>query len=288
MHPDMGSHPERRTSAPPAARQVEGRINYLGDMAVRPRFYAVDYSRDNLVLDGRSMPIRDARFAAPPPSLDREGFTLVPHRSAVSEFRDLETVQRVYLPEVQRLMLELTGAERILMTPGAVLRFGERSKEFGSRVNTRPARFVHVDYTPQSAPGLLNPLLAAAGIRLGPGQRYAGYNIWRVLSDPPQDVPLALCDARTVAPEDLVAGDAVFDAPNQPEWGFEAFLVRGSPAHRWSYFSNMTRDEALIFKACDTDSTQPVRVPHVAFDDPACPPDVPPRASVEVRCFALF
>jgi hypothetical protein len=288
MHPDMGSQPERRTSAPPAARQVEGRINYLGDMAVRPRFYAVDYSRDNLVLDGRSMPIRDARCAEPPASLEREGFMLVPHRSAVSEFRDLETVQRVYLPEVQRLMLELTGAERILMTPGAVLRFGERSKEFGSRVNTRPARFVHVDYTPQSAPGLLKPLLAAAGIGLEPGRRYAGYNIWRVLSEPPQDVPLALCDARTVAPEDLVAGDAVFDAPNQPEWGFEAFLVRGNSAHRWSYFSNMSRDEALIFKAYDTDSKRPVRVPHVAFDDPACPRDVPPRASVEVRCFALF
>jgi hypothetical protein len=267
---------------------VEARINYLGAMSVRPRFYAVDYSRDNLVIDGRTMPIRDARAAGPSSSLDREGFTLVPHRSAVSEFRDMDTVQRVYLPEIQQLMLGLTGAERILMTPGAVLRFGERSKEFGSRVNTRPARFVHVDYTPQSAPGLVGPLLEAAGIKLRSGQRYAGYNIWRVLSEPPQDVPLAVCDARTVQAVDLVTGDAVFDAPNQPEWGFEAFLVRPNPAHRWCYFPNMTRNEALIFKAYDTDPARPVRVPHVAFDDPTCPPGVPPRASVEVRCFALF
>jgi len=265
---------------------VEARINYLGGMSVRPRFYAVEYSRDNLVIDGRAMPIRDARAAAP--SLDREGFTLVPHRSGVADFRDTAVVQREYLPEIERLMLELTGAERILMTPGAVLRFGERSKEYGTRVNTRPARFVHVDYTPVSAPGLLQPLLDAAGVKLRPGQRYAGYNIWRVLSEPPQDVPLALCDARSLAPPDLVAGDAVFDAPGQPEWGFEAFLVRGNPAHRWSYFSNMTRDEALVFKAYDTDSARPVRVPHVAFDDPACPPEAAPRASVEVRCFALF
>lgn len=267
---------------------AEGRINYLGDMAERPRFYAVDYSRDNLVIRGESLPIRDARLADPPPSLDREGFTLVPHRSALAEFRDMDAVQRAYLPEIEQLMLKLTGAERVLMTPGAVLRFGERSKEYGSRVNTRPARFVHVDYTPQSAPGLLRPLLEAAGVELRPGQRYAGYNIWRALSEPPQDVPLAVCDARSIAPDDLVTGDAVFDAPNQPEWGFEAFLVRCNPSHRWSYFSNMNRNEALVFKAYDTDSSRPVRVPHVAFDDPGCPPDVPPRASVEVRCFALF
>jgi hypothetical protein len=267
---------------------VQGRINYLGEMKVRPRFYAVDYSRDNLVIDGQPMPIRDAREAAVPPSLEREGFTLVPHRSAVAEFRDMDIVRQTYLPEIEQLMLKLTGAERILMTPGAVLRFGERSKEYGSRVNTRPARFTHVDYTPQSAPGLFQPLLDAAGVKLRPGQRYAGYNIWRVLSEPPQDVPLAVCDAQSLAPGDLVTGDAVFDAPGQPEWGFEAFLVRHNPAHRWSYFSNMTRDEALVFKAFDTDPSRPVRVPHVAFDDPACPPGAVPRASVEVRCFALF
>ena len=93
-----------------SAGQVEGRINYLGAMSVRPRFYAVDYSRDNLVIDGRTMSIGNARISSPPPSLDREGFTLVPHGSPVSEFRDMEAVQRVYLPEVERLMLGLTGA----------------------------------------------------------------------------------------------------------------------------------------------------------------------------------
>ena len=271
-----------------AVRDVEGRINYLGEMAVRPRFYAVDYSRDNLVIRDRRLPIRDARSAAHAPSLEKEGFTLRPHRSAVGEFRDMDAVRAVYLPEVEKLMLEVTGARRVLMTPGAVLRFGERSKEFGSRVNTRPARFVHVDYTPHSAPSLLQPLLQSAGIEIEPGQRYAGYNVWRVLSEPPQDIPLAVCDASSIAPDDLVSGDAVFDAPGQPEWGFEAFLVRHNPAHRWHYYSDMNRDEVLIFKAYDTDAGRPVRVPHVAFDDPSCPADVPTRASVEVRCFALY
>jgi len=267
---------------------VEGRINYLGDMPVRPRFYAVDYSRDNLVLRGEAVPIRDARPLQGQCSLDREGFTLQPHRSAMVDFRDQEKVEQVYLPEIERFMLDLTGAAKIVMTGGAVLRFGERSPDFGSRVNTRPARFTHVDYTPVSAPGLLKTALERVRFQPRRGQRYAGYNIWRVLSEPPQDVPLAVCDARSVEPGDLVTGDAIFDAPGVPEWSFEAYLVQHNPAHRWFYFSNMKPDEALVFKAIDTDDSRPARVPHCAFDDPSCPPGVPPRASVEARCFAFF
>ena len=272
----------------PVGHTVEGRINYLDQMGVRSRFYAVDYSRDNLVLRSEAVPIRDARQVAGPASLDREGFTLRPHRTTVADFRDQEQVQRIYLPEIEWFMLDLTRAAKVIMTGGAVLRFGERSPEFGSRVNTRPARFTHVDYTPVSAPGLLKSALERGSFQPRAGQRYAGYNIWRVLSEPPQDVPLAVCDARSVAPQDLVPGDAIFDAPGAPEWGFEAYLVRHNPAHRWSYFSNMDRNELLVFKAYDTDPTRPIRVPHCAFDDPSCPPGVPPRASVEVRCFAFF
>jgi hypothetical protein len=109
-----------------------------------------------------------------------------------------------------------------------------------------------------------------------------------VLSEPPQDVPLGICDARSVDAGDLVCGDAIFDAPGAPEWSFEAYLVRYNAAHRWSYFSNMTRDEALIFKAIDSDPGEPLRVPHCAFDDPTCPPGVAPRASVEARGYAFF
>jgi hypothetical protein len=29
-------------------------------------------------------------------------------------------------------------------------------------------------------------------------------------------------------------------------------------------------------------------VPHVAFDDPSCPPDAPPRESIDDRVVAIF
>jgi hypothetical protein len=273
-----------------APASVTGTINYLAQMSERPAFHAQDSTRDNLVIDGRRMSIRDARGLEPAPSLDREGFALVRHEGPGIDVEDAAAVEQHYLPAVARLLQEHTGAAEILMMPRAVLRFGERSRRHRTLVNSHPARFAHVDYTEKSAPGLLAGALAhhaytAAQIE---GRRYAGFNVWRVLSPPPQDVPLAICDARSVSLHDLVAGDAVFDAPGVPEFAFEAYLLRHNQAHRWVYYRDMHPEEVLIFKAFDTDSTAAVRVPHVAFDDPGCPPDVTPRASIEVRGFALF
>ena len=271
-----------------AVQSVRGSINYLDAMRVRPAFFAHDFSRDNLVLDAQTVEICNARVRAPTPSLAREGFELVRERTAVADFRDANEVERVYLRESERLLLLRTGAKRVIMMRGAVLRFGERSSDYRTSFNSRPARFTHVDYTARSAPGLLQNLLATAAPEFKPRGRYAGYNLWRVLSPPPQDVPLAVCDARSVAADDLVPGDAVFDAPGAPEFRFEAYLVRHSSRHRWSYFADMSLDETLIFKAYDTDQNQPLCVPHCAFDDPSCPGGAAPRASIEVRGFAFF
>jgi hypothetical protein len=202
--------------------------------------------------------------------------------------RDAEEVSRVYLPEMQQLLQEVTGASKVLMNPGGVLRFSEKSGAYGSRMNIRPARFVHADYTENAIPILLDPLLEAAGLTEPPAKKYAGYNLWRVLSPPPQDVPLCVCDLRTLSVPDLVRADAIFDAPGRPEFSFEGYLVHPNPAHKWSWFSDMTPDEVLIFKSYDSRGDASECVPHVAFDNPACPAGATPRASIEVRGFAFF
>ncbi len=274
---------QAEATAPARDRIVEGEVNYLADMDVRPKFHAQDHGRDNLKLDPRTISIRDARVGRAP-SLEREGIVLVPHRTAVADFRDQEAVKQVYPGEIERLILELSGASRVVVMGGAGLRYAERSPSYGTGINSFPARFIHIDYTDASAPQLVAN--AAGGLK--PGQRIAGYNIWRVVSDPPQDVPLAVCDARTVAPGDLVRADAYFDVGEEPWWNFEAFLVRHNPAHRWLYYSGMRPDEALVFKSFDSDPSQPIRVPHTAFNDPSAPEDAPARVSVESRAFAFF
>lgn len=267
-----------------SAPTVRGDVNYAAAMTARPRYYANDHSRDVLALEAHTIDIADARRAAAPPTLERNGFQLVRNHSATRDFRDPDEVKRVYAPEVERLIADLTGASKVTVTGGGVLRFGERSPDSGRLNNSYPARFVHVDISDPTARAFAERANPAAR----PGQRFAHFNVWRVLSPPPQDVPLAICDAAGVAPEDLVPADAIFDAPGQPEWSFEGIVVRFNPAHRWSYFSGMTTDEALVFTTCDSDPAHPHCVPHSAFTDPTCPPDVPPRASIEMRAIAWF
>jgi hypothetical protein len=119
-------------------------------------------------------------------------------------------------------------------------------------------------------------------------RRYAHYNAWRVLTPPPQDIPLAVCDARGISTSDLVDADLITDTPGMPESSIVVVLLRYSPCHRWWYFSNMDRDEVLVFKSYDSDPDQPRQVPHSAFKNPGCPPGITPRASIEMRATAFW
>ena len=263
-------------------RSVEAVVNYLGAMTARPRYHAQDHSRDNLVLDPRIVRIEDLRGSET--TLDREGFVLVAHKSAVADFRDEAEVGRVHPAEIEDLLLRETGADRVVVTGKGILRFGERSPLSGKLFNSQPARFIHIDIS--------DPTAVEFAQRSKPEgsspRRFAHFNVWRALTPPPQDVPLAICDARSLAAEDLATADAVFDAVGGPEWSFEGLLLRPSARHRWCYFSNMTRDEALIFKTNDGDPARAHHVPHSAFDDPTCPPGVEPRASIEIRAIAYW
>jgi hypothetical protein len=167
-----------------------------------------------------------------------------------------------------------------------VLRFGEGSKDAGKYDNSLPARFIHVDISDATAEQFAQRSMPKnIGRTL---RRFAHYNVWRAFSPPPQDIPLTVCDARSVAPADLICADAIFDVADKPEWSFEGWVVRHNPQHRWSYFSDMTRNEALIFKTNDSDPAQPHCVHHSAFDDPSCPKGGPARASIEMRGIAYW
>ena len=114
--------------------------------------------------------------------------------------------------------------------------------------------------------------------------RSAQYNVWRAISGAPQDVPLALCDARSLAGPELIKADAIFDPPGgAPEFSFEGYVVAHDPGHRWLWFSDLAPDEVIVFKTSESDPERAHCIPHVAFDDPGAPADAPPRVSVEMR-----
>ena len=278
--------PAAATSSGGSVRLVEGVVNYTAEMSVRPRFYANDHSRDVLALDPRRVQIEDARSSEAAPTLAREGIAIVPHSSCIRDFRDAGDVAARHPAEIEQLILELSGADAVSVTGAGVLRFGERSPDSGRLNNSRPARFIHIDTSDATAASFAERGRPKGSAR--PIRRFAHYNVWRTFSAPPQDVPLAVCDARTVERRDLVPADAVFDVAGQPEWSFEGLVIRFNPRHRWLYFSGMTRDEVIVFKTNDSSRGEPSQVPHSAFDDPSCPSGVPPRCSIEMRACAYW
>jgi hypothetical protein len=257
-------------------------IAYSGKDIARPRYYANQHHLDLLDMAPREMPMEAARGIET--DLDREGFVLIQHHSAVRDWMDRSQVDEIHRPEISAVINEMTGADEVLVISPGILRFSEKSALSGERNNSRPARFAHVDISGSTA----SSMAARANPTDRPIVRFVHFNIWRVLSAPPQDVPLALCDARTVDPSDLIPADAIFDAPGQPEWSFEGLVVAHNPKHRWCWFPDMTEGEAIVFKTHDNDPTRACCVPHVAFDHRACDPAAEPRISIEMRALALW
>lgn len=264
------------------ARVTRAPIAYVGRSVARPRYYANDHSRDQVPLAPVEMDIIDARGSGA--RLDESGFTLLPHQSSVTDFTDRAAVEAVHRGEIVELVTALCGADLVLVNSPGVLRFSEKSASSGALDNSRPARFAHVDISDATAEAFAQRS-APPDRRLA---RFAHFNVWRAISSPPQDVPLAVCDARTVSARDLMLADAIFDTPGIAEWSFEGLVLAHSSSHRWHWFSDMGRDEALVFKTHDSDPSRAHCVPHVAFDNPNCSPDAPPRASLEMRAIALW
>ena len=270
---------------------IEATINYVAAMTERPKFHAQDHARDNLRFDPQRVSITNARALLEAPTLEQEGLTIASHRSDIKDFRDAAEVRAKYPRELERLIVELTGAVRAKMLGGGgLVRYTERSPYYKTGMNTQPARFPHVDFTPNTSPGLSANVFGSTPEPLKPGQRLVGYNIWRVVSEPPQDVPLAVVDSRTIAREDLLPADGVYDqGDDASKWlELEAYVLRHNPVHRWLYYRDMRPDEVLIFRGYGNEPIWRAGVPHSAFDDPTCPLGAPPRVSIEARVYAVY
>ncbi len=268
---------------------VEGQVSYFGGAPAKPTFHAQEHARDNWRPDVHKVVFHDARSWPTPPSLEREGIALVKHQTAIKDFSNREEVRGLYGEELAELIRQVTGAKRAVGFPFGHMRFSARSTRYKTGSNSQPAHFPHVDCTPKTAHGLVESrVFGIAKEELQPGEYLVGFNVWRVISEPPQDAPLAVCDVRTVARGDLVEADGVYDQGEPPWMTSEAYLVRHNPAHRWLYFKDMRPDEALVFRAYGNEPQWLAGAPHCAFDDPTCPVEAGPRISVESRGYAIF
>jgi hypothetical protein len=229
--------------------------------------------------------IEDMRPLAGALSLEREGFELLRHETAVRDLYDDDEIEQVYYPEIEALLRAVTGASRVVVFDAT------RRSDGGAGAQNRdglrgPASRVHVDYTEQSGPQRLKDLLGEEeATRLAAsGARIVQINVWRPIHGPVERSPLALADASTVRQNDLIATDQVF-----PDRVGEIYHLAHHPAQRWYYAPRMRPDEVLLIKGFDSLADGRARFsPHGAFDLPNTPVDAPPRESIEVRTLVVI
>ena len=231
--------------------------------------------------DVRQMTIRDGRPLAGELDLDVNGFEFVEHRTAVRDFFDAGELKRVYYPEVEALVRNVSGASRVVVFDHTLRSGDEAERE--ARLVREPVLNVHNDYTEWSGPQRVRDLLPEEAGKLLE-RRFAIIQVWRATNKPIQSNPLAIADARSLAPGDLIRAERRY--PNRVG---ETYRVGYNPAHRWYYFPLMRRDEALVFKVFDSARDGRARfTAHSSFVDPTTPAGAPPRQSIEARTLAFF
>lgn len=265
---------------------VEASLTYLVDTGEKPATYSAQTGTTPTQVSGqyeeRTVAIHDGRPIRDSFSLDQEGFVFVDHETKVSDFYDEGELRSVYYPEIEELVKDLTGATRVLIFDHTV-----RAEDHTTRKEKKvrePVRRVHNDYTEWSGPQRVRDLLPPKEAETLLQHRFAVIQVWRSIGKPVQTAPLAIADAQSLASKNLIAAERRY-----PDRVGETYHITYNPDHRWFYFPEMRRNEALVFKCYDSERDGRARFSaHAAFDDPNSPSDAPPRESIEVRTLAFF
>jgi hypothetical protein len=270
----------------PAADTIRARFNYVVDTGV-PLVRYIDWPEmEHLAVPPQyqehEMPVRDGRPLRDTFELDVHGFVFTDHVTRMRDFADDAERAQVYDAEVQALIKKHSGAAEVLVFDHTI-RIGDEAAQ--KAVNARPpVKAVHNDYTEKSAPRRLRDIVGDAEAERRFRKRWAIIQVWRPIRGPVLVDPLGICDGRSIPQE----GFLLVQRRYKDRTG-EVYHIAYNPAHQWFHFPHMTRNEALVFKVFDSDTTKPSRfTAHSSFDDPTSPPGAPARESIETRTFAFF
>ena len=312
---------------------IAGNVNYLartvspslrrnGQVLTRRNADGSDSDGVGIEIDNCEISIANARIEGA--TCESNGFELVEKPSdSTRDFYDHAAVLDGYYEECAEIVQEITGASFVAAFDhnirSALGKEAQRRIKSGQEVQG-PAHMAHGDYTLASAPQRLLDLTKPSSgndtlrdllgdmpllpedvtvAALAGEKRYAIINLWRSIGEAPVATDaLALCDGRSVVPEDLV----VFEIHYADRIG-ENYFARPSINHRWLTYPSMNRDEALLIKQWDSAGTlaqssgkhgdgsadAPCTFSfHTAFTVPNLDPKAPRRESIEVRCVALY
>ncbi|HYD14424.1 MAG TPA: CmcJ/NvfI family oxidoreductase [Allosphingosinicella sp.] len=277
----------RALFAPPFGAVTLAPLNFLKPMQERLVSYQYDPPPGIPQRNGEDEPhlvaIADARPLAADLSLDAEGFELLQAASAFASFDDNDAIRTAYYAEVEALLADATGAQKVIAFDHNVR---SMARAAGGEAGIRgPVPRTHNDFTARSGPERAAAELAARGIDplALEGRRFAIINLWRPIGRAVEKSPLALADARSIAPGDWVETDLVY----RDRVG-ETYALGYSAGQLWYWFPRLAPDEAILIKGFDSAPDVARFTPHSAFDDPAARADAPARESIEVRALVIY
>jgi hypothetical protein len=270
---------------------IQATVEYLAERVERPVYRASTAGRDarhdiDQAMNFVSVEVNDARELSADDSarefgMHPAGFDLLQHKTAVTDFLARDTIESIYEAEIEALLKSVTGCDRVHVFDHTVRASDPVLRELK---NVRePAYLVHNDYTPGSGFVCLRENLGEDAEALARG-RFQIVNVWRPLVNPVEDMPLALCDSRSLNALDLI--DTVRIAPNHTG---EIQLAVHDPSHRWFYYPQMHSAEVLLFKTFDSrdGGIHPCSI-HSAIKLAEAPANAKPRESVESRAFLFY
>ena len=198
-------------------------------------------------------------------TLDTTGFQLFHLPAKYTSFATDEDIYQEYYPESIELLKEQTAPPAssssitVSMHPlgqilshlltynstHPVIRRRRCRPELGATSQARqPIVRVHVDQTTKRSIALMHERLPASDVPQLLKHRFQIINLWRPISHPALDWPLALCDYRSVDPKtDLFPITLIFS-----DYEGETIGVRYNENHRWKYYRGVTPEELILFK----------------------------------------
>jgi hypothetical protein len=271
----------------PGPRSVRATMNYTVDNGVPPDYYFYEVEPGAKTnppgTDLREMEIHNGWLQQEPFSADREGFELHHFDPSFTAFDDDARVKAVFYQQVIDHVKQHTGAKRVIVFDHTIRKRLPADLKAQTVVQRPAVMLVHSDYTIKSGPQRVRDIVPDEADALLK-RRVAFYNVWKPLYRPVEELPLAMCDARTHAEGDMLLMDLKYR-----ERTGEIYVMRHAPQHRWVYFPYMKADQALLLKTFDSETDGRARfMGHTAFEDPTTAPDAQKRESIEVRTMAFF
>ncbi|KAF5718574.1 hypothetical protein FMUND_5155 [Fusarium mundagurra] len=255
---------------------------------------------DLMFFERQKIRIKDVSHLSPEFNLETGGFEFVRHETT----KLAKTASQIqaggrealspYLDETIELVKQQTQAEKVICFDWRLRKNDDATqRRAGNAVNGNPegesfefippAKVVHQDESLKGGLFVAKRYLTKDEFASLSDIRVRIINVWRPIVGTIENAPLALCDRRSVSPNDIESCDKSLTGCVG-----EGNYLHCNRKQRWYWWPNQTRDRPVLFVTWDSLKDDELACPpHGSFYDYMADPEAPPRESIEVRALVI-